>query len=60
MSKKQRLMHAGMLVVSEHMGGSDAMHGAAVGSTLSLIAAQQAATCAAIAASVAAANAAST
>ena len=59
LTKKQRLMHAGMLVVSEHMGVSDAMHTAAVGSTLSLIAAQQAATCAAIAASAAAANSAS-
>lgn len=54
----QRLMHAGMIVTSEHLGASDAMVGAAVGTTLSLIAAQQAATCAAIAASVAAANAA--
>ena len=56
--KQQRLMHAGMIVTSEHLGVSDAMHGAAIGSTLSLIAAQQAATCAAIAASVAASNAA--
>ncbi|MBQ8410013.1 MAG: DUF4003 domain-containing protein [Clostridia bacterium] len=56
LTKKQRLMHAGMLVVSEHIGGSDTMHTAAVGSTLSLIAAQQAATCAAIAATAAAAN----
>jgi len=57
--RAQTLMHASMIVSSEHLGGSSAMVGASVGSTLSLIAAQQAATCAAIAASVAASNAAS-
>ena len=56
--RELRLMHAAMIVTSEHLGGSQAMSGAAIGSTLSLIAAQQAATCAAIAASVAASNAA--
>lgn len=56
--RAQRFMHAAMIVTSEHLGSSGTMSGAAVGSTLSLIAAQQAATCAAIAASVAAANAA--
>ncbi len=59
LGRVQRLMHAGMIVTSEQLGGDDAMKGAAIGSNLSLIAAQQAATCAAIAASVAAANAAS-
>ncbi len=58
LAREQRMMHAGMIVTAERMGGSSAMQGAAVGSTLSLIAAQQAATCAAIAASVAASNAA--
>lgn len=55
LSRKQRLMHAGMLVTSDRIGRSDAMRTAAVGSTLSLIAAQQAAMCAAIVASSAAA-----
>jgi len=59
LGRTQRLMHAGMIVTSEHLGGDDAMNSAAIGSTLSMIAAQQAATCAAITASVAAANAAS-
>lgn len=55
--KKQRLMHAAMLVTSDHMGENDSptMHSAAIGGTISLIAAQQAAMCAAIAASSAAA-----
>lgn len=50
---RQRLMHAGMLVSSDYMGQTNhmAMHSAAIGSTVSLIAAQQAAMCAAIAAS---------
>lgn len=55
LGKKQRIMHAGMLVTSDYVGQSDTMHTAAVGGTLSLIAAQQAAMCAAIAASSAAA-----
>ncbi len=55
--KKQRLMHAGMLVVSDYMESEDnlVMNSAAIGGTISLIAAQQAAMCAAIAASSAAA-----
>ena len=53
--RKQRLMHAGMLVTSDYIGRSDAMRTAAIGGTISLIAAQQAAVCAAIAASTAAA-----
>lgn len=53
--RKQRLMHAGMIVTSDYMGQSGAMQTAAIGGTISLIAAQQAAMCAAIAASSAAA-----
>ena len=56
--KTQRLMHAAMIVTSEHVGCFDAMSGAAIGGTVSMIAAQQAATCAAISVSIAAANAA--
>lgn len=53
MGKKQRLMHAGMIVTSDYIGASDsaAMQSAAIGATISLIVAQQAAMCAAIAAS---------
>lgn len=56
--KKQRLMHAGMLLASNYIGQKDrlVMKSAAVGSTISLIAAQQAAMCAAVAASAAAAS----
>ena len=53
--RKQRIMHAGMIVASDYTGQSDAMHTVAIGGTISLIAAQQAAMCAAIAASSAAA-----
>lgn len=55
--RKQRLMHAGMLVSGEYIGrdGNASMHPAAIGGTISLIAAQQAAMCAAVAASSAAA-----
>lgn len=53
--RKQRLMHAGMIVTSDYLGQSGAMQTAAIGGTISLIAAQQAAMCAAIAASSAAA-----
>ena len=55
--KKQRAMHAGMLVTSDYLAQSDnvSMKSAAIGGTISLIAAQQAAMCAAIAASSAAA-----
>ena len=55
LGRKQRLMHAGMLVTSDYIGRSDAMNTAAIGGTISLIAAQQAAMCAAIAAASAAA-----
>ena len=59
--KKQRLMHAGMLLTSDLIGdpGNPVMHTAAIGATLSLIVAQQAAMCAAIAASSAASSGAS-
>lgn len=54
--KKQRLMHAGMLVTSDRIGDAQrsAMGPAALGAVVSLIAAQQAAICAAVAASSAA------
>ena len=55
LGRKQRLMHAGMLVTSDCISQSETMHTAAIGGTISLIAAQQAAMCAAIAASSAAA-----
>lgn len=55
--RKQRLMHAAMIVTSAHMEieSTQTMRHAAIGGTVSLIAAQQAAMCAAIAASSAAA-----
>lgn len=55
--RKQRLMHAGMLVTSDYMeqSGDQTMNSAALGGTISLIVAQQATMCAAIAASSAAA-----
>lgn len=56
--KNQRLLHAAMIVTADRIGGSRVMSGAAIGSTVSMIAAQQAATCAAIAVSISAANAA--
>ena len=56
--RAHRLMHAAMIVASEHLVGSGVMAGAAVSSTISLIAAQHAATCAAISASIAASTAA--
>lgn len=48
--RKQRLMHAGMLVTSDYMeqSGNLAMNSAALGGTISMIAAQQAAICAAV------------
>ena len=58
MAKTQRLLHAAMIVTSDRIGGSDAMSGAAVNGTLSMIASQQAATCAAISVSIAATSAA--
>lgn len=58
--RKERLMHAGMLVTSDYIGtaGQPAMQSAAIGGTVSLIVAQQAAMCAAIAAASASATAA--
>lgn len=56
--RAQRMMHAGMIVTSEHIGASTTMESAAVGSTISMIAAQHAATCAAISVSIAASGAA--
>ncbi len=58
MGRRQRLMHAGMIVTSDYLKNDRTMSTAAIHGTISLIAAQQAATCAAIAASTAAANAA--
>ena len=56
--RAQRMMHAGMIVTSEHIGVSETMKGAAVSGTISLIAAQHAATCAAISVSIATSSAA--
>jgi len=53
MTKRQRLMHAGMIVTSDYMVECTSMQTAAVSSTISLIIAQQTAMCAAIAASAA-------
>ncbi len=60
--KKQRYMHAGMLLTSDLLQeeGNTAMSASAVSGTVALIAAQQAALCAAIAASSAAASTAAT
>lgn len=58
LGRRQRLMHAGMIVTSDYLKNDRTMSTAAIHGTISLIAAQQAATCAAIAASTAAANAA--
>ncbi|MDO5422844.1 MAG: DUF4003 family protein [Eubacteriales bacterium] len=55
-SRKQRLMHAAMLVSCAVQSGQTAMSSAALSGTISLIAAQEAAMCAAIAASAAAAS----
>ena len=60
--KKQRLMHAAMLVTSDYLGKDHGMtmNSAAAGSVISLVAAQQAALCAAVAAtSIAVASSAS-
>ena len=57
LGKKQRLMHAGMIVASDYLKDNNTIHTAAMNSTIGLIAAQQAAMCAAIAASSAAAAA---
>ncbi len=60
-TKKERFMHAAMIVTSSYMdedsdAGMSAMNTAAISGTISLVAAQQAAMCAAIAASSAAAS----
>lgn len=56
MTKRQRLMHAGLIVTSDYLDQNTSMQAAAVSSTISLIIAQQTAMCAAIAASAAASN----
>ncbi len=53
LGKKQRLMHAGMIVTSDYIAKTDPLHTAALGSAISLIAAQQAAICAAVVATTA-------
>ena len=57
MTKRQRLMHAGLIVTSDYLDQNTSMQAAAVSSTISLIIAQQTAMCAAIAAANAANNA---
>lgn len=59
--KKERLMHAAMLVCKSYMGKdmSQIMNSTAVSSAVAMVAAEQAAICAAIAASVAASSASS-
>ena len=55
LGRKQRLMHAGLIVTGDYLKDTRMMHTTATHSALALIAAQQAAMCAAIAASSAAA-----
>lgn len=57
MTKRQRLMHAGLIVTSDYLDQNTSIQAAAVSSTISLIIAQQTAVCAAIAAANAANNA---
>lgn len=57
-SRKERLMHAAMIVVGERSGEAHDMNATAIGSTIAMIAAQHAATCAAIMSASAAASAA--
>ena len=57
MTKRHRLMHAGLIVTSDYLDQNTSMQAAAVSSTISLIIAQQTAMCAAIAAANAANNA---
>lgn len=61
MDRKQRLMHAAMILCSAYIdqSGDHTMHSAALGGTISLIVAQQTAMCAAIAAASAASSASS-
>lgn len=56
MTKRQCLMHAGLIVTSDYLEQTTSMQAAAVSSTISLIIAQQTAMCAAIAASAAASS----
>ena len=59
-TKKERLTHAAMIVVSERSDNTRAMNATAIGNVISMVAAHQAATCAVImAASAAAAGSAS-
>lgn len=53
-----RMMHAAVIVTSEHIGTSETMENAAINSTVSVIAAQHAVICAAISVSIAASTAA--
>lgn len=55
LSKRQRLMHAALIVIADTMGHATALHHSISHSTLALAAAQQAALCTAIAAANAAA-----
>lgn len=57
MTKRQRLMHAGLIVTSDYLDQNTSMQAAAVSSAISLIIAQQTAMCAAIAAANTANNA---
>ena len=57
--RRQRLMHAAMIVTSDRVGGSDANTFAAMNGTVSQIAAQQAALCATLMMSIVAVNVAS-
>lgn len=57
-SRKERLMHAAMIVVGERSGEAHDMNVTAIGGTIAMIAAQHAATCAAIMSASAAASAA--
>lgn len=57
-SRKERLMHAAMIIVGERSGEAYDMNATAIGSAIAMIAAQHAATCAAIMSASAAASAA--
>ena len=61
LGRKQRLMHAGMLLTSDYLGtdSSPVMNSAALSGVVSLVAAQQTAVCAAVAAAGTAAAASS-
>ena len=55
-TKRQRLMHAGLIVTSDYLEQNAPIQAAAVSSTISLIIAQKTAMCAAIADSAAASD----